>query len=135
MLTIELPKDQEEPLAIAEVVPIRRMPQTDAQQKLEEAKAHLDRAVKIVEEEAIPLVNSAIDILVEIQNEQAWQELGYRSMRQLIQAELQPLLNRSVPQIYRRLNAAKVRQQISHLGDSIDDIPNSQLEEVNKLPS
>lgn len=140
--TIDLTEDQVEAVAIAEARPIRRMPQADAQQKLEQAKAHLDqaahlmeRATQIVQEEAKPLVDRAIAILVEIQNEQAWQELGYKSMRQLIQDKFEDPLNLSSSQIYRLVAAAQVRQQISLIDQNTFSIPNSHLEELAKLPS
>jgi uncharacterized membrane-anchored protein len=59
----------------------------------------------------------------------------WRVFSEMVQAELQPLLNMSVSQTYRRLNAAKVRQQVSHLGDNVEDIPDSQMEALSKLPS
>jgi ribosomal protein L21E len=41
----------------------------------------------------------------------------------------------SVSQTYRRLNTARVRQQVSPVCDNIDDIPDTQLEALSKLPS
>ncbi len=83
----------------------------------------------------MPRVEQAIQLLVEIDHQQGWRELGYNSMRQMIQSEFKPLLNLSISQTYRRLNTARVRQQASRFCDNIEDIPDAQLEALSKLPS
>ncbi len=115
----------------AEVV--ESMPTSGVRQKLNAAKSHFEQAAAIVQNDAMPRVEQAIQLLVEIDNQQGWRELGYNSMRQMIQSELKPFLNLSVSQAYRRFNAALVRQQVSHC-DNIDDIPDTQLEALSKLP-
>lgn len=117
----------------AEVV--ASMPSSGVRQKLDAAKSHFEQAAAIVQNDAMPRVEQAIQLLVEIDNQQGWRELGYNSMRQMIQLELKPLLNLSVSQTYRRLNTARVRQNISPVCDNIDDIPDTQLEALSKLPS
>ena len=106
LTTIDLAKDQVETVAItsSNAFSQKTLPAV-AQQKLEEAKAHIDRAAHIMQNEAMPYVNRAICILLEINNEQAWEELGYKSMRQLILAEFEDRLNLSSSQIYRLLTA------------------------------
>lgn len=117
----------------AEVV--ASMHTSQVRQKLDAAKSHFEQAAAIVQNDAMPRVEQAIQLLVEIDNQQGWRELGYNSMRQMIQLELKPFLNLSVSQTYRRFNAALVRQQVSHFCDNIDDIPDTQLEALSKLPS
>ena len=117
----------------AEVV--ESMPVSGVRQKLDAVKSRFEQAAAIVQNDVKPRVEQAIQLLVEIDYQQGWEELGSESIRQLIQAELQPLLNMSVSQTYRRLNAAKVRQQVSHLCDNVEDIPDSQMEALSKLPS
>ena len=111
------------------------IPASGVRQKLDAAKSHFEQAGAIVQHDAMPRVEQAIQLLVEIDNQQGWRELGYNSMRQMIQSELKPLLNLSVSQTYRRFNAARVRQEVSHLCDNIDSIPGNQLEVLSKLPS
>lgn len=114
---------------------VESMPKSGVRQKLDAAKSHFEQAAAIVQNDAIPRVEQAIQLLVEIDNQQGWQELGYNSMHQMIRSELKPFLNLSVSQTYRRFNAALVRQQVSHFCDNIDDIPDTQLETLSKLPS
>ena len=113
----------------AEVV--ESMPASGVRQKLDAVKSNFEQAAMIVQNDVKPRVEEVIQLLVEIDYQQGWEELGYDSIRQLIQAELQPLLNMSVSQTYRRLNAAKVRQQVSHLCDNVEDIPDSQMEALS----
>jgi ribosomal protein L21E len=117
----------------AEVV--TSMPSSGVRQKLDAAKSHFEQAAAIVQNDAMPRVEQAIQLLVEIDNQQGWRELGYGSMRQMIQSEVKPLLNLSVSQTYRRLKTARVRQNISPICDNIDEIPDTQLEALSKLPS
>jgi ribosomal protein L21E len=111
------------------------MPTSGVRQKLDAAKSHFEQAAEIVQNNVLPRVEQAIQLLVEIDNQQGWRELGYNSMRQMIQSELKPFLNLSVSQTYRRFNAALVRQEISPICDNIDEIPDTQLEALSKLPS
>lgn len=135
LTTIDLAKDQVETVAItsSNAISHKTLPAV-AQQKLEEAKAHIDQAAHIMQNEAMPYVNRAICILLEINNEQAWEELGYKSMRQLILAEFEDRLNLSSSQIYRLVSYAEVRQDISPIDKNTETIPNSQLEELGKVP-
>jgi ribosomal protein L21E len=114
---------------------VESMPTLGVRQKLDAAKSHFEQATASVQNDVKPRVEQAIQLLVEIDNQQGWQELGYNSMRQMIQSELKPLLNLSISQTYRRLNTARVRQNISPVCDNIDDIPDTQLEALSKLPS
>lgn len=121
--------------SVVSVEVVASMPTSQVRQKLYAAKSHFEQAAAIVQNNAMPRVEQAIQLLVEIDNQQGWRELGYGSMRQMIQSELKPLLNLSISQTYRRLNNARVRQNISHFCDNIDDIPDTQLEALSKLPS
>lgn len=120
---------------VVSVQVIAFMPSSGVRQKLDAAKSHFEQAAEIVQNDVMPRVEQAIQLLVEIDNQQGWRELGYGSMRQMIQLELKPLLNLSVSQTYRRLNTARVRQNISPVCNNIDDIPDTQLEALSKLPS
>ncbi len=73
-------------------------------------------------------------LLLELDNRRGWEALHYRSMHQMIQAELKDHLNKSVSQIYRKLSAAKIRQKLSHACENIEVIPARQLEPLGKLP-
>ncbi len=83
---------------------VESIPASGARQKLDAVKSNFEQAAAIVQNDVKPRVEQAIQLLVEIDYQQGWEELGYDSIRQLIQAELQPLLNMSVSQTYRRLN-------------------------------
>ncbi len=121
--------------SVVSVEVVASMPTSQVRQKLDAAKSHFEQAAAIVQNGVMPRVEQAIQLLVEIDNQQGWRELGYNSMRQMIQSEVKPLLNLSVSQTYRRLNTARVRQHVSHVCDNIDDIPDTQLEALSKLPS
>lgn len=49
-------------------------------------------------------------LLLDLDDRQGWEALGYKSMHQMIQAELKDYLNKSVSQIYRQLKDAKIRR-------------------------
>ncbi len=121
--------------SVVSVEVVESMPTLGVRQKLDAAKSHFEQATASVQNDVKPRVEQAIQLLVEIDNQQGWQELGFYSMRQMIQSELKPLLNLSVSQTYRRLNTARVRQNISPVCDNIDDISDTQLEALSKLPS
>lgn len=114
---------------------VASMPTSGVRQKLDAAKSHFEQAAAIMQHDAMPRALAAVQFLVKIDNQQGWRELGYNSQCQMIQSELKPFLNLSISQTYRRLNAAKVRQEVSHFCDNIEDIPDTQLEALSKLPS
>lgn len=70
------------------------MPSSGVRQKLDAVKFRFEQAAATMQNDVKPRVKQAIQLLVEIDYQQGWEELGYESIRQLIQAELQPLLNR-----------------------------------------
>lgn len=73
-------------------------------------------------------------LLLDLDDRRGWEALGYKSMHQMIQAELKGHLNRSVSQIYRKLSEAKIRRKLSHACEKIEEIPARQLEPLGKLP-
>lgn len=95
------------------------MSEAEAQQHIETIKLRFDDITAL---------------LLELDNRRGWEALGYKSMHQMIQAELKDHLNKSVSQIYRKLFEAKIRQKLSHACENIEVIPARQLEPLGKLP-
>jgi hypothetical protein len=136
MLTIDLTEDQVEAVAIAEVVPEeRRMSCVEARQKLDQVISEIVLADEIVESVASQHYQNARSILVDIDRGLGWQELGFKSMRQLINDYLRPRLNRSRSQIYRWFTASNVQKVLAQDYLATDNIPDNQLIELSKLPT
>ena len=94
------------------------MSETEARQHIEIIKSHFDDITAL---------------LLELDDRRGWEALNYRSMHQMIQAELKDYLKKSVSQIYRLLNDAKIRRKLSHACEKIEAIPQRQLEPLGKL--
>lgn len=135
MLTINLASDQVQVTEVAQAaIPQRKMSVAEARHKLDDAKTRIEQAALIVAKDVWPRLDDAIAILLDIDDLKGWLELGYESMHQLIQREIKSQLNLSVSQIYRKFDAAKVRQGLSQVCENVD-IPESQLRALGKLPS
>lgn len=136
LTTIDLTSDQVKAVTIAEDIPIRqRMSVVEAQQKLNEAKENFEQAACTIRKDVSPRINRGITLLLEIDKAGAWEGLPYRSIRQFIHHELMPQLGLSDKQIYKKVNAARVRQEVSQICDNADAIPDNQLEALGKLPT
>ena len=136
MLTIDLTEDQVTTTDVVEIVPAgKKMSVTEAQHKLCDAKSRIEQAVDIAEKDVMSRIDEAIAILVDIDTRNGWRELGYKSMCQLIKTELKSGLNLSLSQIYRRVQAAKIRRNLEPICPNIDAMSNQQLLALRKLPS
>jgi polyhydroxyalkanoate synthesis regulator phasin len=134
MLTIDLTDKQVQTVARAEVASKGRMSETEAREKLDDVIGHLEQADCIFQKEMKLHLDRAIAIMLDIDEGLGWGNLGYRSMRHMIQAELEPRFSLSGSQIYRRFGAAKVRKGVSQIWSDVDTVPDTQLNELRKLP-
>ncbi len=135
MLTIDLTDKEVQPVEVAEVTPDeRRMSGAEARQKLDDVMAHLERADCILQEEVKSHLDQAISIMLDIDQRQGWDDLGYRSVRHMIKAELEPRFSLSSSQFYRKFTAAGVRKGVSQIWSDVDTVPDTQLNELRKLP-
>lgn len=78
--------------------------------------------------------NDITALLLELDDRRGWEALKYKSMHQMIQAELKDYLNKSVSQIYRKLTDAKIRRELSQICEKVSAIPAYKLEPLSKLP-
>ena len=135
MLTIDLTQEQVKVTNVIEIAPIgRKMSLNEARHQLDDAKLQIEQAVDIAEKDVFSRVNQAISILIEIDIQDGWQKLGYKSMYQLIKSELKSGLNLSLSQIYRRVQAGKIRRWLEPICPNIDAVSNQQLLRLRKLP-
>lgn len=134
MLTIDLTENQVEVTSVVEAAPDEKMCVTEVRHKLDDAKSQIEQAVDIAEKDVFSRVNQAISILVEIDIQDGWRKLGYKSMYQLIKSELKSGLNLSRSQIYRRVQAAKIRRNLEPICPNIDAVSNQQLLRLSQLP-
>ncbi len=134
MLTIDLTENQVEVTSVVEAAPDERMCVTEVRHKLDDAKSQIEQAVDIAEKDVFSRVNQAISILIEIDIQDGWRKLGYKSMYQLIKSELKSGLNLSLSQIYRRVQAGKIRPNLEPICPNIDAVSNQQLLKLRKLP-
>jgi hypothetical protein len=91
-----------------------------------EAREHIE-AIKLC-------FDDIASLLLDLDDRRGWEALHYRSMHQLIQAELKDHLNKSVSQIYRLLNEAKIRRELSQICEKVEEVPAYKLEPLGKLP-
>ena len=105
---------------VASVVPAApMMSEAEARQYVETIKSRFDDITAL---------------MLELDGRRGWEALGYKSMHQMIQAELKDHLNKSVSQIYRKLSEAKIRRELSQICEKVEAIPAYKLEPLGKLP-
>lgn len=102
-----------------EVVPTQlMMSEAEARQQIESIKLCFDDITAL---------------LLELDDRRGWEALKYKSLHQMIQAELKDYLNKSVSQIYRKLTNAKIRRELSQICEKVEAIPAYKLEPLSKL--
>jgi hypothetical protein len=113
-------KNQAAVTVVASVVPAApMMSEAEARQYIETIKSRFDDITAL---------------MLELDGRRGWKALGYKSMHQMIQAELKDHLNKSVSQIYRKLSEAKIRRELSQICEKVEAIPAYKLEPLGKLP-
>ncbi len=118
--SIDSTRNQAAVTVFPEVVPAQGiMSEAEARQHIETIKSHFDDITAL---------------LLELDNRRGWEALKYKSMHQMIQAELKDHLNKSVSQIYRKLTDAKIRRELSQICEKVSAIPAYKLEPLSKLP-
>ena len=140
MLTIDLGTDQVETIPVTDLAFTQsKMTAEQAQQKLDAVRLHFKQVCSAMQETKETIIQHSkqgVSLLVEIDEGLGLDKLGYKSMRRLIETELKPYFGLSTSQIYRLYNAAKIRHKVNQMRilDNCEDIPDNQLEVLNKLP-
>lgn len=118
--SIDSTRNQAAVTMFPEVVPAQGiMSEAEARQHIETIKLRFDDITAL---------------LLELDDRRGWEALKYKSMHQMIQAELKDHLNKSVSQIYRKLTDAKIRRELSQICEKVSAIPAYKLEPLSKLP-
>ena len=117
---IDSTRNQAAVMVFSEVVPAQvMMSEAEARQHIETIKSRFDDITAL---------------LLDLDNRRGWEALKYKSMHQMIQADLKDHLNKSVSQIYRKLTDAKIRRELSQICEKVEVIPAYKLEPLSKLP-